>query len=152
LTENTETPDLTSIITEQEQPASTGTRKVDMFVRKPEELIYDVYHKLSMLSPFGAGNPEPSFRMDGLRLIRRWVSGPEGRHLRVRLSVDNLHFNGSYLRGGAQLNSFHEGSRVNVIFSLEPAWNAPGGASSQDIWLKILHMEHAPTDIHPVSQ
>ncbi len=152
LNENTETPDLTSIITEQEQSASTGTHKVDVFIRKPEELTYDVYHKVSMLSPFGAGNPEPSFRMNGLRLIRRWVSGPEGRHLRVRLSVDNLHFNGSYLRGGAQLNSFHEGSRVNVIFSLEPAWNTPDGASSRDIWLKILYMEQAITDIHPVSQ
>ena len=75
------------MITEQEPPASTDTRKVDLFVRKPEELTYDVYRKLSQLSPFGAGNPEPSFRMDGLRLIRRWASGPEGRHLRVRLSV-----------------------------------------------------------------
>ena len=152
LTENTETPDLTSIIPEQEPPTPTGTRKVDMFVRKPEELTFDIYRKLSLLSPFGAGNPEPSFRMNGLRLIRRWVSGPEGRHLRVRLSDQNLHFNGSYLRGGAQLNSFHEGSRVNVIFSLEPAWNTPDGASSRDVWLKILYMEQAITDIHPVSQ
>jgi len=141
LTENKETPDLTSIITEQEPLASIGTRKVDLFVNKPEELTYDVYHKISLLSPFGAGNAEPTFRMDGLRLIRRWTSGPEGRHLRVRLSINNIQFNGSYLRGGAQLNSFHEGSRVNVIFSLEPAWNAPEGGNSQDIWLKILYME-----------
>ncbi len=152
LTENTETPDLTSIITDQEPPASTETRKVDLFVRKPEELTYDIYAKLSLLSPFGAGNPEPSFRMDGLRLIRRWLSGPDGRHLRVRLKVNNLLFNGSYLRGGAQLNSFPEGSRVNVIFSLEPSWNTPDGANTQDIWLKILYMEQAATDIHPVSQ
>ena len=155
--ENTQPPiealtELTSMITEEEPPASTDTRKVDLFIRKPEELTYDVYRKLSLLSPFGAGNPEPSFRMNGLRLIRRWASGPEGRHLRLRLSVDNLQFNGSYLRGGAQLNSFQEGSRVNVIFSLEPAWNTPDGASSQDIWLKILYMEQAPTDIHHVSQ
>jgi single-stranded-DNA-specific exonuclease len=152
LTENAETPDLTGMIAEQELPTSSDSRKVDLFVRKPEELTYDIYRKLSQLSPFGAGNPEPSFRMDGLRLIRRWASGPEGRHLRVRLSVDNLQFNGSYLRGGAQLNSFPEGSRVNVIFSLEPAWNTPDGANSQDIWLKILYMEQAPTDTHHVSQ
>jgi single-stranded-DNA-specific exonuclease len=152
LTENTEAPDLTSMITEQEPSASTGTRTVDLFVRKPEELTYDVYRKVSQLSPFGAGNPEPSFRMDGLRLIRRWASGPEGRHLRVRLGADNLQFNGSYLRGGAQLNSFQESSRVNVIFSLEPSWNSPDGTSSQDIWLKILYMEQALTDTHHVSQ
>jgi single-stranded-DNA-specific exonuclease len=152
LTENTETPDLINMLTEQEPPASIGTHMVDLFVRKPEELTYDVYRKVSQLSPFGAGNPEPSFRMDGLRLIRRWASGPEGRHLRVRLGVNNQQFNGSYLRGGAQLNSFQEGSRVNVIFSLEPAWNIPEGANSQDIWLKILYMEQVVTDIHPVSQ
>jgi single-stranded-DNA-specific exonuclease len=118
-----------------------GTRNVDLFVNNPEELTYDVYHKISLLSPFGAGNPEPTFRIDGLRLIRRWTSGLEGRHLRVRLSTNNIQFNGNYLRGGAQLNSFNEGSRVNVIFSLEPAWNPPDGGSSQDIWLKVLHME-----------
>ncbi len=152
LTENIETPDLIGLITDQESPVSADARKVDLFVRKPEELTYDIYRKLTLLSPFGAGNPEPSFRMDGLRLIRRWVSGPEGRHLRVRLSVDNLQFNGSYLRGGAQLNSFPEGSRVNVIFSLEPAWNTPEGANNQEIWLKIIHMEHVSTDRHHVSQ
>ena len=149
---NTQAPYLTSMITEQEPSTSTDAHKVDLFVRKPQELTYDIYRKVSILSPFGAGNPEPSFRMDGLRLVRRWVSGPEGRHLRVRLCIDNLQFNGSYLRGGAQLTSFLEGSRVNVIFSLEPAWNAPDGASSQDIWLKIVYMEQAIKDRHPVSQ
>ena len=140
-TEHKETSDLTSNITEQDTLAPMGTHKVDLFVNKPEELTYDVYQKISLLSPFGAGNPEPTFRMDGLRLIRRWTSGPEGRHLRVRLSINNTRFNGNYLRGGARLNSFNEGSRVNVIFSLEPAWNPPDEGSSQDIWLKILYME-----------
>jgi single-stranded-DNA-specific exonuclease len=153
LNENTQAPSLTGMmITEQELPTSTDARKVDLFVRKPQELTYDIYRKVSILSPFGAGNPEPSFRIDGLRLVRRWVSGPEGRHLRVRLCVDNLQFNGSYLRGGALLNSFHEGSRVNVIFALEPAWNTQDGVNSQDIWLKLLYMEQAPTDRHLVSQ
>jgi len=147
-----ETPELTSIITDQDSPVTADARKIDLFVRKPEELTYDIYRKLSLISPFGAGNPEPTFKMDGLRLMRRWTSGPEGRHLRVRLGVNNLQFNGSYLRGGAQLNSFPEGSRVNVIFSLEPAWNAPEGANRQEIWLKILHMEHIFTDTHHVSQ
>ena len=141
VTENEETSHLTSIITKQESLAPIETRKVDLFIHKPEELTYDVYYKISLLSPFGAGNPEPTFRMDGLRLIRRWTSGPEGRHLRVRLSINNIQFNGTYLRGGAQLKSFHEGSRVNAIFSLEPAWNSPDGENSQDIWLKILYME-----------
>ena len=152
LTENTETPEMTSTITDQDPSVTSDARKIDLFVKKPEELTHDIYRKLSLLSPFGAGNPEPTFKMEGLRLMRRWASGPDGRHLRVRLGVNNLQFNGSYLRGGAQLHSFPEGSRVNVIFSLEPAWNTPEGANSQEIWLKILHMEHMFTDTHHVSQ
>ena len=152
LTDTSELAIPTDMIADQEPSASTGVRKVDLFIKKPEELTYEVYRKLNLLSPFGAGNPEPIFRMDGLRLHRRWASGPEGRHLRVRLSTENLQFNGSYLRGGSQLNSFQEGSRVNVIFALEPAWNTAEGTSSQDVWLKILYMEQAPTDKRPVSQ
>ena len=149
---NSASSELTGMILDQEHSAATEAHMIDLLVRKPEELTYEVYRNISLLSPFGAGNPEPTFKMDGLRLQRRWVSGPEGRHLRVRLSTGNLQFNGSYLRGGSQVNSFHEGSRVNVIFSLEPAWNTPEGMSTQDIWLKILYMEPGSTDTRPVSQ
>ncbi len=112
-----------------------------MFIQRPEVLTYDVYNNINLLSPFGAGNPEPTFRMDGLRLTRRWTSGPEGRHLRVRLRANSMQFNGTYLRGGAQLDAFNEGSLINVIFSLESAWNPPDAESRPDIWLKVLHME-----------
>jgi single-stranded-DNA-specific exonuclease len=151
-TSTSESPELTGMILDQEPSTSTEARMIDLLVRKPEELTYQVYHTMSLLGPFGAGNPEPTFKMDGLRLHRRWASGPEGRHLRVRLNAGNLQLNGSYLRGGSQLNSFHEGSRVNVIFALEPAWNNPEGLSAQDIWLKILYMEQIPKDTRPVSQ
>jgi single-stranded-DNA-specific exonuclease len=140
-TDDTETPDLNGIIAEQETAVSTDTHKVDMFIQRPEVLTYDVYNNINLLSPFGAGNPEPTFRMDGLRLIRRWTSGPEGRHLRVRLRANSMQFNGTYLRGGAQLDAFNEGSLINVIFSLESAWSPPDAESRPDIWLKVLHME-----------
>src|SRR6266480_1226820 len=138
VTEDTETPDLTGVVIEQEIIVPPDKRKIDLVIHRPEGLTYDVYNKVSQLSPFGAGNPEPIFRMGGLRLIRRWASGPEGRHLRVRLKANSIQFNGTYLRGGAQLESLKEGSLVNVIFSLEPAWNPPDGENRQDIWLKVL--------------
>jgi single-stranded-DNA-specific exonuclease len=143
VTEDTETPDLTGGVIEQEITVPPDKRKIDLVIHRPEELTYDAYHKVSQLSPFGAGNPEPIFRLDGLHLIRRWASGPEGRHLRVRLKANSIQFNGTYLRGGAQLGALKEGSLVNVIFSLEPAWNPPDGENRQDIWLKVLHVEVA---------
>lgn len=141
VTLDTETPDLTGVVTEQEITAPTDTRKVDLVISRPEKLTYDAYKTISLLSPYGTGNPEPIFRMDGLRLIRRWVSGPEGRHLRVRLRANNAQFNGTYLRGATRLGSLKEDSLVNVIFSLEPAWNPPDVESKPDIWLKVLDIE-----------
>jgi len=139
--EDIATPDLTSIVIEQVITVPTDIRKVDLVIQKPEALTYDSYNKISQLGPFGAGNPEPIFRMDRLRLTRRWTSGIEGRHLRVRLRTNGVQFNGTYVRGGAHLESLKEGSLVNVFFSLEPAWNPPDGESRQDIWLKVLNME-----------
>jgi single-stranded-DNA-specific exonuclease len=141
VTEDTEAPELTGVVIEQESAAPLDIRKVDLVIYRPAALTYDVYNKISQLSPFGAGNPEPIFRMNNLRLIRRWPSGTEGRHLQVRLRANNIQFKGTYLRAGDQLESLKEGSLVNIIFSLEPAWNPPDIESRPDIWLKVLHME-----------
>jgi hypothetical protein len=87
--------------------------------------------------------------MEKLRLVRRWISGADGRHLRMRLvarvqdarGVKDVSFTGTLMRGGSQLQSFPEGSLVNVIFALEQAWSPLDGESKQEIWLKILHAE-----------
>jgi single-stranded-DNA-specific exonuclease len=141
VTETTETSELTLNGEVIEQEITTPTDKVDLVIANPDALTYDAYNKISLLSPFGAGNPEPVFRMNNLRLTRRWTSGPAGRHLRVRLKANNRQFNGTYFRGGSQLDSFKEGSLVHVIFCLEPVWNPPEWENKQDIWLKILHIE-----------
>ncbi len=144
VTETTETSELTLNGEVIEQEITTPTDKVDLVIANPDALTYDAYNKISLLSPFGAGNPEPAFRMNNLRLTRRWTSGPAGRHLRVRLKANNRQFNGTYFRGGSQLDSFKEGSLVHVIFCLEPVWNPPEWENKQDIWLKILHIEAVP--------
>jgi single-stranded-DNA-specific exonuclease len=146
-TESTEATVIASVAIEQELAPPTNTRKIDLVIRKPEYLTYDVYNKVNMLSPFGAGNPEPVFKMERLRLYRRWQSGADGRHLRVRLrtrangSGNGTQFNGTYIRGGSQIEFLPEGALVNVIFNLEPAWNSLDSDNRQDIWLKILQLE-----------
>ncbi len=141
--EDAETPDLTGVVTEQEIVAQIeiDTHKVDLLITNPEALNYHAYTRISQLSPFGAGNPEPVFKMNNLRLIRRWPSGPDGRHLQLRLRANHLRFNGTYMRAGDQAESFKEGSLVNVIFCLEPSSNPPEWESGPDTWLKVLHME-----------
>lgn len=135
------------VVIEQELTAPTTARKIDLLITRPERLNYDAYYKVSLLAPYGAGNPEPVFKMERLRLYRRWQSGVDGRHLRVRLRTNvngnTTQFNGTYIRGGSQIESLPEGALVNVIFSLEPAWNSQDNDNRQDIWLKILQMEVA---------
>lgn len=144
-TEPAEASAIASVVIEQDLAAPTNTRKIDMVITRPEGLNYDACSKVGLLSPYGAGNPEPVFKMERLRLYRRWQSGVDGRHLRVRLRTtinsNSVQFNGTYIRGGSQLESLPEGSLVNVIFSLEPAWNSLDSDNRQDIWLKILQVE-----------
>jgi hypothetical protein len=67
----------------------------------------------------------------------------DGRNLRLQLAAKNFQFKGTLLRGGAQLPAFQPGQLVDVIFSLEPAWNPNDDNNKQEIWLKILHIEPA---------
>ena len=141
-----EVPDVATVavVTEQETSQSSTAHMVDIVISKPDkQLTYDAYTRIGLLSPFGAGNPEPVFRLDGARLVRRWASGPEGRHLRARLRHNDSQFDGTYLRGGSLLDTYAEGSLVNVIFCLEPSRNKFDAEGKQEVWLKILHMEIA---------
>ena len=118
-----------------------STCMIDLIFTKPERLKYSTYSKIQQLSPFGAANPEPIFKLAGLRLVSCWASGIDGRNLRMRLAASGVQFNGIFIRGGTQLSSFNGVKYVNVIFRLEPAWSATEGESKQDISLRILEIE-----------
>ncbi|HEU0001322.1 MAG TPA: single-stranded-DNA-specific exonuclease RecJ [Ktedonobacteraceae bacterium] len=139
-----EVPDVATVavVTEQETSQPSTTHMVDIVISRPDkQLTYDAYTRIGLLSPFGAGNPEPVFRLDGARLVRRWASGPEGRHLRARLRYNDSNLDGTYLRGGSLLDTYAEGALVNVIFCLEPSRNKFDAEGKQEVWLKILYMD-----------
>lgn len=137
----TETAERSGSVIEQERPSHDSRPMVDLMIARPQEIDYATYTSIDQLSPFGAGNPEPVFRMDGLRLTRCWTSGHDGNTLQVRLQFDSTHYRGSYKGGGTNMACFKEGSLVNVIFSLVPALKTSGWDESQDFWLQIVHME-----------
>ena len=144
-----EMPDLTSVPEQEpEQMVPGGTRMIDLIFTKPERLKYSTYSKIQQLGPFGAANPEPIFKLAGLRLLSCWASGMEGRKpstkLRMRLAASGVQFNGIFIHGGTQLSSFNGVKYVDVIFRLEPAWSATEGESKQDISLRILDVEAHP--------
>lgn len=140
--EGTQMPDLTGIVTEQEPPESlsaTASKMVDLTFTKIEHLTYSMYKTIRRLSPFGASNPEPIFKMEKLGLLNMWPSGNNRQNLRLRLRATNSNTQhlGTYTRGATEMQRLENVSHVNIIFKLE---------SSEDdgrleVWLKILDVE-----------
>ena len=131
-----------ALAVDAERASAPAGPKVDLVFTRVERLTYETYQQIRALGPFGAGNPEPTFKMENLRLLASWTSGQEGRNLRLRLAASNsqqLRL-GTILRGAAQLASLSGVSRVNIIFRLE-ASSSPNNDGTHDIWLKILHVE-----------
>ena len=133
-----EIADETGVVIEQE---TINARMVDLVFKRLDRINYSMYTKICELAPFGAANPEPIFMIEGLGILSSWSSGFDGRNLRLLLGNGHVQFKGTLIRGGAQRSSFPVGQVVNVVFSLEPAWNSTEDASKQEIWLKILHLE-----------
>jgi single-stranded-DNA-specific exonuclease len=144
IVEETLAPNLAVVVPEPETIPLADARKVDLVITKPEaQITHDAYTKVNQLAPYGSGNPEPTFRLDGAQIYRRWQTGQEGKHLRLRLRLNNLQYNATFLRAGSRINEFPEGARVNLIFSLEPSWNQSESDERREVWLKIIAMEAA---------
>lgn len=141
--EGTDLPDQTGVVTEQESIAVRGPQLVDIIFTKMELLGYDLYKKLRILSPFGAGNPDPIFKMEDVRLLNAWASGREGQNLRLRLAasnssaVPNVQRMGTLIKGASRLKDFSEASNVDIVFKVESSEDD----SRPEIWLKILEIE-----------
>jgi single-stranded-DNA-specific exonuclease len=132
-------PGQESGVIEQEQSLRAGPQMVDIVFTKMERLTYNLYKQMRLLSPFGPGNPEPIFKMEGVRLLDKWIGGKEGRNLHLRLGAAgaNVQRVGTLLKGASQLSSLASVSHVNIIFKLESSEDE----IKQDVWLRILDIE-----------
>jgi single-stranded-DNA-specific exonuclease len=146
----TDLPDQTGLVTEQESSeniAVTATKMVDLVFTKIELLNYTTYQTLRLISPFGAGNPEPVFKMERLRLVNKWTSGNSKQNLRLRLESKQGPLLGTYMRGAKAWEQLTNATHVNIIFQLAANENE----NHQEAWLKILdveplHLQYPPTD------
>ena len=140
--DGTEIPDVTGVVTEQEIALSLDLQMVDIILTRMEHLNYELYKTLRILSPFGASNPDPTFKMEDLRLINTWPTA-NGQHLRLRLeaSTGNVQRTATLLRGANRRQELDGVERVNILFRIESSEDE----GKQDVWLKILDVE--PTKI-----
>ncbi len=139
--EGTDIPDPTGIVSEQES-APPPPQMVDIVFTRSELLTYELYKSLRQLSPFGAGNPDPIFKMEDLQLLDKWSSGANGQNLRLKLASGNGQFVGTFVRGAQRRQELTNVKRVNVLFKVEPSEHE----NKPDIWLKILDFEAAASN------
>ena len=143
LIEGTDLPDQTGVITEQEIPEPEPVlKKADLLFTKLELLNYATYKQLRRISPFGAGNPEPVFKMEHLRLVNTWTSGPNRQNLRLRLeeATSGKQIIGTYTRGAPEQQRIANASHIDIIFRLD----APLDDAKQEVWIKVLHVQPSP--------
>jgi single-stranded-DNA-specific exonuclease len=142
--EGTVLPDQTGVVIEQEGSEGqlpSPPKMVDLTFTKIERLNYALYKQLRRLGPFGAGNPDPVFRMEKLRLLDTWTSGLNRQNLRLRLGATNggTHQTGTFTRGASEQQRLVNASHVNIVFRLE----SQDDDAKPEVWLKILDVEPA---------
>jgi len=93
-----------------------------------EEINEDTPAALSLLEPFGEGNPEPAFATIGLRLLDLRTVGREGQHLRLRVGDGNRSLPAIAFRQGHRASDFAPGDMVDLIY--QPMLNEWRGAAS----------------------
>jgi single-stranded-DNA-specific exonuclease len=102
-------------------------------VLSPDDVIADLIEELKRIEPFGAGNPEPTFMMRGLKALDRRVVG-DG-HLKLRLSAKGIVFNAIAFR---QADCLTDGLIDVAFFPELNVWN-----NSTTIQLRIKDIRSA---------
>ncbi|GHO44029.1 single-stranded-DNA-specific exonuclease RecJ [Ktedonospora formicarum] len=146
--DGTSLPDQTGVVTESEPESeeTSPTHMIDLeFERlRLQGLNAELYHELRQLSPFGAGNPEPVFKMKNLLIRSKWTSGRERQNLSLRLEQPGsaTMVQGTLVRGAARINDLASTPAINIIFHLE----VYDDNATQNVRLKLLDVE--PYEAH----
>jgi single-stranded-DNA-specific exonuclease len=114
--------------------------QVDLKVEDPGLLTQQAVASLSMLEPFGAGNPKPVLMLSGAVIQGVFPVGG-GRHLKLRLRYQDVGFDGIFFSATAAQLGLGPGDRVDVAFT--PQINEFRGART--VQLQICDVHSAPT-------
>lgn len=95
---------------------------------------------LSMLEPFGAGNPRPVFVLSGA-VIQSMFQVGGGRHLKLRLRYQNTVFDAIFFSVSMDLLNLGPGDRADIAFT--PQINEYRGSCS--VQLQVVDLQSSPT-------
>jgi single-stranded-DNA-specific exonuclease len=111
--------------------------KADVTVSNLADVNENLLKELSLMEPFGNGNPEPVFRSENLLVTNQRRMGSDAQHLKLELK-DSSGNAMQFLAFSAPEHFFVEpGERVNVWF--QPILNEWNGRSSVEG--RLLHLE-----------
>ena len=92
--------------------------EIDAPIVNPSDITLEEVDCLSVLEPYGSGNPRPVFALLGATVDSIQPVG-QGRHLKLRLSKGTPHFDAIFFSVSAEECAFAAGSRVDVAFYLQ---------------------------------
>jgi single-stranded-DNA-specific exonuclease len=105
---------------------------------KLSDLAGDTYATTQMLSPFGHGNPVPSFLSRGVEVLERRTMGNGGDHLRMKLKQNGTIWDCVAFRLGNHQAEF--APRIDIVYNLEiDNWNG-----KKQLRLNILDFKKSP--------
>lgn len=91
---------------------------VDAALERPAEVSLEEVDSLSVLEPYGAGNPRPVFALLGATVDTLQSVG-QGRHLKVRLSKGPSRFDAIFFSVSEEGCGLRPGDRVDAVFYLQ---------------------------------
>lgn len=100
----------------------------------PEEINLELVDALSMLEPFGMGNPEPLFVARGMEVLERRIL--KEQHLKLTLRSGDLSFDAI---GFAMAGKTVDCNKVDIVFS--PGVNRWNGRTTLQLRLKDIRGE-----------
>lgn len=114
--------------------------QADAQINDPTLLSLEGVASLSLLEPFGAGNPKPVFVLSGTSIQSMFEVGG-GRHLKLRLRHQGAAFDAIFFSANIAQLGLAPGDRVDVAFT--PQINEFRGVRS--VQLQICDLQAAPT-------
>jgi single-stranded-DNA-specific exonuclease len=98
-------------------PATTQ-EPVDVIIDQ-QLLNFETLHLFDAFSPFGEGNPRPSFLVKGLTLTNWRIVGKSGEHVKFTWEVNGEELGGIGFGVASLVADMAQGETVDVIGSLE---------------------------------
>ena len=72
-------------------PVQEG-RKIDLKIENTRDISWDFYNSMSLLEPFGNGNTQPCFAIEGMKIVSADTIGKQKNHLKISWPIPTAVF------------------------------------------------------------